>query len=121
MVKETCWLTLSSGFRILKDLHHSRHPASGTCQLSGGITFLTRHDTHQIRGSRFGHDLDMVDGKFTVSKVECLGSCGTAPMLQCGASYHENLTYEKVDTLLETYKADDKLRSYTDLDYKNTL
>ncbi|MBA3683226.1 MAG: NAD(P)H-dependent oxidoreductase subunit E [Bacteroidetes bacterium] len=61
------------------------------------------------------------DGMFTLKVAECLGSCGTAPMLQCGASFHENLTYEKVDKLLADYKADGKLRSYTDLDYKNTL
>src|SRR3954451_23737998 len=36
------------------------------------------------------------DGRFTLSEVECLGSCGTAPMLQIGFDYHENLTPEKV-------------------------
>jgi NADH-quinone oxidoreductase subunit E len=61
------------------------------------------------------------DGMFTLKTVECLGSCGTAPMLQCGASYHENLTYEKVDSLIEKYRKDNRLRSYTDLDYHNTL
>lgn len=61
------------------------------------------------------------DGMFTLKVAECLGSCGTAPMMQCGASYHENLTYEKVDSILDNYKTEGKLRSYTDLDYKNTL
>lgn len=61
------------------------------------------------------------DGMFTIKTVECLGSCGTAPMLQCGASFHENLTFEKVDKLIDDYRAQNKLRSYTDLDYKNTL
>lgn len=61
------------------------------------------------------------DGMFTLKVAECLGSCGTAPMMQCGASYHENLTYEKVDAILDEYKAAGKQRSYTDLDYKNTL
>ena len=61
------------------------------------------------------------DGMFTIKTVECLGSCGTAPMLQCGASYHENLTFEKVDTLIEQYRSEGKQKSYTDLDYKNTL
>jgi len=42
------------------------------------------------------------DGKFTVSRVECLGSCGTAPMLQIGFDYHEDLTIEKVDKLLDS-------------------
>jgi NADH-quinone oxidoreductase subunit E len=41
------------------------------------------------------------DGKFTLKTVECLGSCGSAPMLQCGADYHENLTEEKLDVLIE--------------------
>ena len=40
------------------------------------------------------------DGKFTVSRVECLGSCGTAPMMQIGFDYHEELTNEKVDQIL---------------------
>lgn len=61
------------------------------------------------------------DGMFTLKVAECLGSCGTAPMLQCGASFHENLTYEKVDRILEDYKSAGKQRNYTDLDYKNTL
>lgn len=42
------------------------------------------------------------DGKFTVSLVECLGSCGTAPMFQIGFDYHENLTTEKVDQILDS-------------------
>jgi NADH-quinone oxidoreductase subunit E len=61
------------------------------------------------------------DGIFSIKTVECLGSCGTAPMLQCGASFHENLTFEKVDKIIEDYREQNKLRSYTDLDYKNTL
>jgi len=52
------------------------------------------------------------DGMFTLKTVECLGSCGTAPMLQCGADYYENLTNEKVDTMLEKLRASDKRSSY---------
>lgn len=40
------------------------------------------------------------DGMFTLKTVECLASCGTAPMMQIGETYHENLTMEKVDTIL---------------------
>lgn len=61
------------------------------------------------------------DGMFTLKAVECLGSCGTAPMMQVGAAYHENLTLEKVDKIIDEYKSVGKQRSYTDLDYKNTL
>lgn len=52
------------------------------------------------------------DGMFTLKSVECLGSCGTAPMLQCGADYHENLTAEKVDKLVENLRTANKRSSY---------
>lgn len=43
------------------------------------------------------------DGRFSLSEVECLGSCGTAPMFQINFDYHENLTTEKVDDILDAY------------------
>lgn len=42
------------------------------------------------------------DGKFTLVKVECLASCGTAPMMQINDDYYESLTEEKIDTILES-------------------
>jgi NADH-quinone oxidoreductase E subunit len=42
------------------------------------------------------------DGRFTVSLVECLGSCGTAPMFQIGFDYYETLTTAKVDQILDS-------------------
>ena len=41
------------------------------------------------------------DGKFSLVRVECLGSCDTAPMFQLNDDYHEDLTLEKVDRLLD--------------------
>ncbi len=40
------------------------------------------------------------DGKFTLLEVECLGSCGTAPMMQVDDRYYEDLTEEKIDRIL---------------------
>lgn len=54
------------------------------------------------------------DGKFTLKTVECLGSCGTAPMLQIGEHFHENLTLEKVDELINKYKTETKHSTYLD-------
>ncbi|MBK7854080.1 MAG: NAD(P)H-dependent oxidoreductase subunit E [Bacteroidetes bacterium] len=54
------------------------------------------------------------DGMFTLKSVECLGSCGTAPMLQCGAKYHENLTLEKVDDLLDNLRREGNRKTYLD-------
>ncbi len=42
------------------------------------------------------------DKKFTLSTVECLGSCGTAPMMQLNDDYHEDLTEEKIDKILDS-------------------
>jgi NADH-quinone oxidoreductase subunit E len=52
------------------------------------------------------------DGMFTLKAVECLGSCGTAPMMQVGADYHENLSIEKVDKLLDEFKKEGKQSRY---------
>ena len=44
------------------------------------------------------------DGNFTLTEVECLASCGTAPMMQVNEDYYENLTEEKLDDVLESLK-----------------
>jgi len=41
------------------------------------------------------------DSIFTLSAVECLGSCGTAPVIQINQTYYENLTKAKVDQIIE--------------------
>lgn len=41
------------------------------------------------------------DGLFSVHGVECLGACGYAPMLQLGDFYHEKLTKERIDKLID--------------------
>ncbi len=40
------------------------------------------------------------DGMFTLKRVECLGSCGTAPMMQVGNHFIENLSVEKMEEVL---------------------
>ena len=40
------------------------------------------------------------DGRFTLSTVECLGSCGTAPVVMINEAYHENVDVETLDDLL---------------------
>ncbi len=42
------------------------------------------------------------DNKFTLVKVECLGSCDTAPMMQVNDDYYENLTPEEIDRILDS-------------------
>jgi NADH-quinone oxidoreductase subunit E len=41
------------------------------------------------------------DGRITIKEVECLGACGGAPMMQVDSEYHENLSPESIDKILE--------------------
>lgn len=41
------------------------------------------------------------DGLFSITEVECLGSCGTGPMMQINDTYYENLDRVKVDGILD--------------------
>lgn len=40
------------------------------------------------------------DGRYTLSLVECLGSCGSGPVIQLNDDYIENVTIEKLEKLL---------------------
>jgi len=44
------------------------------------------------------------DKRFTLVEAECLGSCGTAPVMQIGDEYYEDLDEEKVDKILDRMK-----------------
>jgi NADH-quinone oxidoreductase E subunit len=44
------------------------------------------------------------DSIFSLEEVECMGSCGTAPMIAVNEDYYENLSKEKVEEILESLK-----------------
>jgi NADH-quinone oxidoreductase subunit E len=81
---------------------------TGPCMLRGAND-LVEHIENRL-GIKEGETT--ADGMFTLKTTECLGSCGTAPMLQCGADYYENLTNEKVDELLDKLRTSGKRSSY---------
>jgi NADH-quinone oxidoreductase subunit E len=76
--------------------YHLQVCTNVSCMLRGGIG-LSEHICSRL-GIRKGETTP--DGRFTVSEVECLGSCGTAPMMQVNDDYHENLSPERADALL---------------------
>lgn len=43
-----------------------------------------------------------LDKKFTLKKAECLAACGGAPVMLIGEKYYENLTIEKINSILDT-------------------
>jgi NADH-quinone oxidoreductase subunit E len=44
------------------------------------------------------------DGVFSVEEVECIGACSWAPAMQVDYDFHENLTPEKIDRILDEYR-----------------
>ena len=51
-----------------------------------------------------GHKGTTSDGMFSFEEVECIGACSWAPAMQVNYDFHENLTTEKMDQVLEDYK-----------------
>ncbi len=54
------------------------------------------------------------DGMFTLKTVECLAACGTAPVIQVGEKYHESMTCESVDSMLNDYKSSGERKTHYD-------
>jgi len=77
--------------------HHIQLCKTLSCMLAGAKT-VQEHLQNRL-GIKAGETTQ--DGKFTLSLVECLGSCGTAPCMRLNDDYIENLTLEKLDALLE--------------------
>ncbi len=69
-----------------------------SCSVNGADA-LVDHVTNKF-SIKPGETTD--DRRFTLMKVECLGSCGTAPVVQINNDYHEGLTNERFDELLES-------------------
>ena len=73
---------------------------TGPCWLQGAED-IVRHLEKKL-GIKAGGTTP--DGMFTLKLVECLASCGTAPVMQVGEIYHEKLTCEGVDKILSDYR-----------------
>ena len=70
---------------------------TGPCMLNGSDEIISHiKETLNIRNGE-----TTTDGLFTLKTAECLGACGYAPMMQLGKFYHEHLTKEKVDEILD--------------------
>lgn len=80
--------------------HHIQICKTLSCKIMGEPE-ITDHICSKL-GIHPGETTD--DGKFTLTMVECLGSCGTAPMMQIGFDYYEDLTKSRVDEILDALK-----------------
>jgi|HubBroStandDraft_6_1064221.scaffolds.fasta_scaffold13338_3 NADH-quinone oxidoreductase subunit E len=71
-----------------------------SCLLRGGEDLL-EHCKKKLGVANKG---TTPDGLFTVEEVECIGACSWAPAMMMNYDFHENLTTEKIDQLIETLK-----------------
>ena len=70
------------------------------CMLCGGEELFA----HCKKKLGIGHKGTTPDGIFTLEEVECIGACSWAPAVQVNYDFHENLTPEKMDKILDNYK-----------------
>ena len=71
-----------------------------SCMLRGGYEILD-HCKHKLG---IGHKEVTPDGNFSLEEVECIGACCWAPAIQVNYDFHDELTTEKVDVILQMYK-----------------
>lgn len=77
-------------------MHHIQVCHNVSCSMRGAEG-LVKHLSARL-GIKPGETT--TDGQFTLTTVECLASCGTAPMMMVGDAFFENLTPASVDALL---------------------
>jgi NADH-quinone oxidoreductase subunit E len=71
-----------------------------SCMLRGGYEILD----HCKAKLGIGHKGVTPDGTFSLEEVECIGACCWAPAIQINYDFHDDLTVEKVDSLLQIYR-----------------
>jgi NADH-quinone oxidoreductase subunit E len=70
---------------------------TGPCSISGGDKIVEH--LREVLEIKPGETTP--DGIFSLKEVECLGSCGTGPVMQVNTEFYEKLTPARVDHLLE--------------------
>ncbi len=80
--------------------YHLQVCTNVSCMLKGAYDLLKKLEAEL--GIKKGETTP--DGLFTISEVECLGSCGTAPVIQVNDDYYENLNEEKLKQLINELK-----------------
>lgn len=71
------------------------------CMLRGGEEMYD----HAKKKLGIGHKMTTADGTFSLEEVECIGACSWGPAMQVNYDFHENLTEEKFDQILDSYAA----------------
>ena len=80
--------------------YHIQVCTNVSCMLRGGYDIFS-----QVKEKLNIDNMQVTENSlFSLEEVECMGSCGTAPMIAVNEDYYENLDEEKVDSLLNSLK-----------------
>jgi NADH-quinone oxidoreductase subunit E len=80
--------------------YHVQVCANISCMLRGADELME----HCEKKLGIGHKEITPDGIFSLEEVECIGACSWAPAVQVNYDFHENLTPEKMDKILDQYR-----------------
>jgi NADH-quinone oxidoreductase subunit E len=86
------------------------------CMLRGSDELLA---ACKARGMAKGHTTD--DGLWTLTEVECMGNCASAPMVQINDNNYEDLTAASLDTVLDALAAGKTPKPGTQLNDRHTV
>jgi NADH-quinone oxidoreductase E subunit len=109
-ISELLDLTPATVFGVVSfyNMYNQKPVGKQFIQVCTNLSCMTRnaYDIYDHLIEKFGVAPGEItkDGRFSIVEVECLGSCGTAPVVQVNNDYHENMTIEKVDALVEKLK-----------------
>ena len=78
--------------------HHIQVCTNVSCMLRGGYE-IWNQVKEKLGLDNMGVSADQI---FSLEEVECMGSCGTAPMIAVNEDYYENLSKEKVEEILKS-------------------
>ena len=88
--------------------YHVQVCGTTPCMLRGSDALF---ETCRKRGMKKGHVSD--DGLWTLTEVECMGNCATAPMAQINDDNYEDLTPERLDAILDVLAAGEQPKTGT--------
>ena len=90
-------------------MYHQKQMGKYHLQVCTNVSCMLRgsYDLYNLVKAKFAIDNGGVteDKMFSLEEVECMGSCGTAPMIAINEDYFENLDKQKLDQILESLKS----------------
>ena len=88
--------------------HHIRVCRTLSCAMAGSYslldTFCKHANIEKPASNHHAHFLKGADGKYSIEFVECLASCGTAPVMMCNEDLHEAVSNQKADEIFTNCK-----------------